>query len=192
MEKPYDDNNSHGLGLRIIDFHRRAGCLKLGLGGGCEGDAVGAEGLHLCAGQRPGRSGRPIYQVAQASVANPQDYEDDHEKVAKESNTLIIIVLALGLHDQESKYKARAGDLMKAAQAVAATKDYSSAKKAVDALQDVAAGKGDANGAELKWVKVASLPELMKQVPLINNKLKRAIKPEKFTRRPRTRPATRP
>jgi hypothetical protein len=117
------------------------------------------------------------------SVANPQDYADDHEKIAKESNTLIIIALTLGLHDQESKYKARAGAMMKAAQAVAATKDYASAKKAVAALQDVAAGKDNADGVELKWEKVASLPELMKQVPLINNKLKRAIKPEKFKKK---------
>jgi hypothetical protein len=113
------------------------------------------------------------------SVATEEDYKDDQGKVAKESNTLIIIALALGLHDEESKYKAQAGALMKAAQAVAATKDYASAKTAVAALQEAAAGGSKAD-VELKWEKVASLPELMKQVPLINNKLKRYIKPAKF------------
>ena len=83
------------------------------------------------------------------------------------------------MHDEESKYKAQAGALMKAAQAVAATKDYASAKTAVAALQEAAAGGSKAD-VELKWEKVASLPELMKQVPLINNKLKRYIKPAKF------------
>ena len=36
---------------------------------------------------------------------------------------------------------------------------------------------------ELKWEKVAALPELMKQVPIINNPLKRNIKPEKFKKK---------
>jgi hypothetical protein len=116
------------------------------------------------------------------SVAAEEDYKDDQGKIAKESNTLVIIALALGLHDQESKYKARAGALMKAAQAVAATKDYPSAKKAVAALQDATKGASNAD-VQLKWEKVASLAELMKQVPLINNKLKRAVKPEKFKKK---------
>jgi hypothetical protein len=116
------------------------------------------------------------------SVATEEDYKDDQGKIAKESNTLIIIALALGLHDQESKHKAHASALMKAAQAVAATKDYPSAKKAVAALQDAAQGETKA-GTELKWDRVASLAELMKQVPLINNKLKRAVKPERFKKK---------
>ena len=112
-------------------------------------------------------------------VATEDEYKDDQEKIAKESNTLIIIALALGLHDQESKYKAQAGRLMKAAQAVAATKDYASAKKTIAALQEAAAAETKPD-VDLKWEKVASLPELMKQVPLINNKLKRYIKSAKF------------
>ena len=36
---------------------------------------------------------------------------------------------------------------------------------------------------ELKWEKVAALPELMKEVPLVNTKLKRYIKPEKFKKK---------
>ena len=45
---------------------------------------------------------------------------------------------------------------MKAAQAVAATKDYAAAKKAVAALQEAAEGGPKADAA-LKWEKVASL-----------------------------------
>ena len=41
-------------------------------------------------------------------MATEEDYKDDQGKIAKESNTLVIIALALGLHDQESKYKAQA------------------------------------------------------------------------------------
>jgi hypothetical protein len=113
------------------------------------------------------------------SVANEEDYKDDQGKIARESNTLIIIALALGLHDEGNKYQAHAGPMMKAAQAVAATKDYASAKKAIAALQAAAEG-GSSADAQFKWEKVASLAELMKQVPNINNKLKRAVKPAKF------------
>jgi hypothetical protein len=115
-------------------------------------------------------------------VANEPDYKDSVENIAKQSNTLVVIALALGLHDQESKYKTVAGAVIKAAQAVAATKDYESAKKAVAALKAAAAGGGEAGG-ELKWEKVAALPELMKQVPVINSKLKLNIKPAKFKKK---------
>ena len=69
--------------------------------------------------------------------------------------------------------------MMKAAQDLAATKDFASAKKAVAALQDAA--KGNANAAvALKWEKVASLPDLMKQVPNVNSKLKMNLRGKNF------------
>jgi hypothetical protein len=113
------------------------------------------------------------------AVADEQEYKDSEGKVAKDGSTLAVIALTLGMHDQPNKYKAIAGGLIKAAQQAAATKDFQSAKKAVAALKEVAEGK-DPTGGELKWEKVAALPELMKQVPLINNKLKLKIKGEKF------------
>ncbi len=113
------------------------------------------------------------------AVANEEDYKDDETKVAKQANTLAVIALALGLHDQPNKYKQQAGAMMKAAQAVAASKDYASAKKAVADLRAVAEGKASANVA-LKWEKVASLPELMKQVPVVNQKLRLFVKPAKI------------
>ena len=115
-------------------------------------------------------------------VAKEEDYKDSEGKIAKDSNTLIVIALALGLHDQPSKYKDSTGALIKAAQKVAAAKDFEAAKKAVAAVKDAADGKATA-GMELKWEKVASLPELMKQVPLINTKLKRYVKPKYFEKR---------
>lgn len=115
------------------------------------------------------------------SVENEADYKEASEKIAKDSNTLIIIALALGLHDQDNKYQKSAGALMKAAQDVAATKDYASAKKAVDAVNEAAA-KSESAG-ELKWEKVASLPELMKQVPNINTKLTMKIKGANFKKK---------
>ena len=116
------------------------------------------------------------------TVDTEAKYDDSEGKIGRDSNTLIVIALALGLHDQESKYQARAGALMKAAQDVAATKDYASAKKAVGALEKVAAGDGPP-GTALKWEKVASLPELMKQVPMVDTKLKFCVKGANFKRK---------
>jgi len=115
-------------------------------------------------------------------VADEEEYKDGKEKIGKDANTLIVVALALGLHDQENKYQAPAGAVMKAAGELAATKDLASARKGVAALRDAAEGKAAAGG-QLKWERVASLPELMKQVPLINTKLKRNIKPEKFPKK---------
>ena len=63
------------------------------------------------------------------SVASKDEYKDDQEKLTKDASTLAVIALALGMHDQPNKYKARAGVLIKAAQAAAATKDYESAQE---------------------------------------------------------------
>lgn len=116
------------------------------------------------------------------SVANEADYKESVDKIAKDSNTLIVIALALGLHDQSNKYKDNAGALVKAAQQVAAAKDFASAEKAVAAVKEAAEGKGEA-GAALKWEKIAALPELMKQVPVINTKLKMKLKGANFKKK---------
>ena len=110
---------------------------------------------------------------------DPVTHKASNTKVNKDANTLVVIALALGLNDQDSKFKANAGAVMKAAQELAATKDLPSAKIGVAALKDAAAGKAKAD-VRLKWEKVASLPELMKQVPIINTKLKRNLKGGKF------------
>ncbi len=116
------------------------------------------------------------------TVASEQDYKDAEGKIGRDSNTLVVIVLALGLHDEDNKYKAAAPAIMKAAQDVAATKDYAGAKKAVEALDEVVAKNAKADG-ELKWAPVAALPELMKQVPMINTKLKLTMKGKNFTKK---------
>ena len=111
------------------------------------------------------------------AVETEEEYNDSVENLAKRSNTLILIALGLGLHDEENQYNAAAPALLKAAQQVAAAKDYESAKAAVAAVKEAAgATGGDPTG--LKWGKVASLPEIMKAVPLINTRMKRYIRSE--------------
>jgi len=112
-------------------------------------------------------------------VADEEEYKDGKEKIAKDANTLIIIALALGLHDEPNKYQAHAGAIMAAANRLAATIDRDSALKAVAVLREAVAGKHKVQ-KELHWGKAASLPELMKQVPLLNTRLKRYLKGERF------------
>lgn len=116
------------------------------------------------------------------SVESPESYKDEAAKLTQDANTLVVVALALGLHDQDSKYKSNASAVLKAAQDVAAAKDFDSAKKAVETLEKAAEAK-DGGAAPTKWEKVASLPELMKSVPRINSKLKMNIKGSKFQKK---------
>lgn len=115
-----------------------------------------------------------VERVTEA-VETEEEYADSQDKIAKDANTLILIALALGLHDQDNKHKAAAGTLMKAAQDLAGAGDYAAAKAAVEAVEAAAASE-EASDVELKWEKVASLHELMEQVPTVNTNLKRYIR----------------
>lgn len=115
------------------------------------------------------------------AVESEDEYNDSVEKIAQKSNTLILIALGLGLNDGDDPMKAAAPALFKAAQTLAAAKDFAAAKEGVAAVK-AAAASTDGDPAALKWEKVASLPELMKAVPLINTRLKRYIKEGKEDR----------
>jgi hypothetical protein len=113
------------------------------------------------------------------SVASEDDFKEAEAKVVKDANTLILLALAAGLHDEDNKAKAAAPAIMKAAEELAKAKGYAAAKAGVAAVKK-ALDATDGNPAELKWVKSASLPDLMKQVPLVNSRLKRNLRGPKF------------
>ncbi|MBN1911200.1 MAG: hypothetical protein JW818_15755 [Pirellulales bacterium] len=112
----------------------------------------------------------------EGSVENAEEYADSKENIVKDANTLIVIALALGLHDEDNAYKSSAPAMIKACQTLAATRDFDSAKAAVEAVKKASTSK--AGGAEaLQWdKKEASLKALMEAVPTINTKLKRYTK----------------
>ncbi len=111
------------------------------------------------------------------AVKDAEEYKASEGKLAKDANTLILVALGLGLHDEESQYKAAAPALIKAAQELADAKDFASAKAAVAAVKKAAGAKGDPSA--LKWEKVASLQQTMKAVPGIDSRLKRNTRTEK-------------
>ncbi len=107
-------------------------------------------------------------------VADPEEYADSQAKVKKDADTIAALALALGLHDQDNKYKAAAPAIIAAANKIAAATEFAAAKAAGDELSAALTSKGDPSS--LKWQKVASLKELMEQVPLINSSLKRGLR----------------
>ena len=58
-------------------------------------------------------------------------------------------------------------------------KRYAAVKAAAAVLKKAAESK-DGNPATLKWIKVADLPETMKQVPAVNTRLKRNLRGDRF------------
>ena len=113
------------------------------------------------------------------AVDTEEEYGDSVDEIAQKSNTLILIALALGLHDTENAYQAAAPAMLKAAQELAATSDYASAQAGVAAVKEsLSASGGNPDG--LKWEKVASMEELMEAVPLIHSRLKRYLRGSRF------------
>lgn len=112
------------------------------------------------------------------SIESEDEYADSASKVVKDANTMILISLALGIHDQDNKYKAAAPAMIKACQELAAAKGYSAAKKGVAAVKAATSSKGDPSS--LKWTEVAEFDALMKQVPLINTRVKRYVRGKRF------------
>ncbi|MBN2216721.1 MAG: cytochrome c [Pirellulales bacterium] len=109
------------------------------------------------------------------AVETEDDYKDFIERIAKDTDTLAVIALALGLHDTDNAYKAAASEIIQATQQLAAAKDYATAKVAVENVKKAATAK-TADASNIKWEKVASLKQLMLAVPPINTQLKRNIK----------------
>jgi hypothetical protein len=109
------------------------------------------------------------------SLASQSQYKEDKEKVSKDGNTLILLALALGLDDGDNKYKEAAPGVEQDARRLAKAATYAAAKAALaDVHRELS---GPIQAYVLGWDKAsASLPELMKQVPLINARLRRNLK----------------
>jgi hypothetical protein len=109
------------------------------------------------------------------AVAGEDAYNDCKEDLARDSNTLIVIVWALG--SEAGKYAPPA--VMAAAEGVADTKDYPSAKQAVGQLKAAIGQIGKTTGP-LAASPRASLPQLMKEVPILSTKLKRNVQGDRL------------
>ncbi len=113
------------------------------------------------------------------TLANQAEYDEAKQsRAVKDASTVAALSLVLGRHDESNKYQAGAVGMIQAAQGlVEGAEDYGKAKSALDALNQAAAsGKGDVP----PWADVAPLGALMKQVPIVNNSLRRSLEPSRF------------
>jgi cytochrome c556 len=115
-----------------------------------------------------------------AATADAAAYDDDKKgEVSRDANTLSAIGLVLGMHDQENALKPAAAKLIAAANKLGA--DSGDAKKAAEAVAAIKAivdkpEKGEA----VKWEASAEIGPLMKQVPIVNNNLRRGVDGRRF------------
>lgn len=113
------------------------------------------------------------------ALADAADYDEAKQsRVHKDGSTLAVLALVLGNHDEANKFQGRAAAAVKAAEALAdSAQDFGKARQALDAFnQAVGADSGEKAG----WGQVAELAPLMKQVPVVNNALRRSLEPARF------------
>ncbi len=117
-----------------------------------------------------------IYVAAyEEALATSEAYAEKAERLKKDAHTLAVLALTLGLHDKENELKPHAAAVIAAARSLASAADYTAAKTEFANLQTALSGLGG-TGGELKWEKVASLGQLMKQVTFVNNRLRRGMR----------------
>jgi cytochrome c556 len=111
------------------------------------------------------------------AVESEEIYKEQVEgRFTRDGNTIALIAIALSLHEEDSPVKPHAKAIAAAAKKLAQTKDFAGASQAVGELKAAVDGKGT-GGDDLKWGKVATLSDLMKdQVPNIDKKLKDGLR----------------
>jgi hypothetical protein len=115
-----------------------------------------------------------------AATADASDYDEDKQgEVSRDANTLATMALVLGMHDQDNALKPAAAKLIAAAKQLSA--EHEDAQKAAAAVAAIKAivdkpEKGEA----VSWKPCAEMVPLMKQVPIVNNKLRSGVEGRRF------------
>ena len=119
-------------------------------------------------------------QIAK-DLEQPEDFGDDQrDRIDKNASTLAVLALVLAHHNEDSPLKASATAMIPAAQRLAAaSQDYKQAHEAMESLRKVEKQEGDPS---VEWEPVADLSVLMKQVPIVNNRLRRGVNGRRFRR----------
>ncbi len=107
--------------------------------------------------------------------------EDHHSRVALDASTVAVLALSLGRHDEETKYRKPAAQLIRLAVELADCSDDFDAAKEKLAEFKAAATSGD-KAEETTWEPSAELVYLMKQVPNVNAPLRQGVWNRRFAR----------
>jgi hypothetical protein len=117
----------------------------------------------------------------QSDLADENRYSTEYQdRVAKDANTLAVLALVLGMHDEPNRLKQAAPRLIAASQALAeAAGSHSAARQALAEVQQALHSTSEES---LEWEPVGDLAQLMKQVPIVNNNLRRSVTSRRFGR----------
>lgn len=108
-------------------------------------------------------------------LQDPSRYGSRSRRVVRDANTVAVLALVLGNHDQPHRYRAAASGMLAAALELAASgQDHAAAERAYQSL--VATTTAPGSPGELPWRAVADCEELMLQIPLLNNTLRNLVR----------------
>lgn len=119
------------------------------------------------------------------SIVDESDFEIESDTLYRDASVLAVIALALGLSEEDGKYKKAAPAIIKGARAMESAGTKKEAEKALAMLKESLSAEEDPG--RLKWGKVASLKPLMKAVPTINTLVKRNLRTESALQKSKNR-----
>lgn len=103
------------------------------------------------------------------------------KRVFRDAQTLVVLLMALGLHDEDNGMKRSAPVRIALAQQLAdVAGDYGAATTAYQALMEV---DGDIPTRPLQWQTLVGLEPLMEQVSMLNANLRRSVRKRHFEKR---------
>lgn len=111
-------------------------------------------------------------------------YDDVQQTtVERDSNTLVVLGLALAMHDQDHKLKAAAPALIQTARELAENvADFDAAQAALAKIKQALAGEIKSDDP-VEWAALADMSPLMMQVPVIHAPMKRGATDERRFKR---------
>lgn len=118
------------------------------------------------------------------SAARTKDeaaYKSGRQQLARDANTLIVLAVALGLHDAPCDLKTRAGAILAAAEKLSQAGSQGEAQAALSQLEGALQAESAAQAAQpSSWENSAAPDELMKQVAFLQGKIKRGARGARF------------
>jgi hypothetical protein len=119
-------------------------------------------------------------RLSEALVVEKEFDQDMQKRAKNDAHTLAVIALVLARHDEPNKLQA-ATFLPAVRRLAEVAGDYGPAVTALAEVKRVAA-EGGPPAAEIAWQTVAPLDALMRQVPIVNNSLRRGLDASRFKR----------
>ncbi len=122
-----------------------------------------------------------LMQRIDGDLKNEPKYDRHVKRVMRDANTIAVLALVMGKHDEQNTLKGTSTAVIKAAHELSAkAKDLGAAKSAYAVL--VARLKSPSSESPTAWKGVGDIEQLMQQIPELDRSLKIAVKPTRFAK----------